>query len=128
MQFGFMGKKGLSLALAATLVGGSVLGAATAQEGAKPKHTIKEVMKLAHKDGLLKKVLDGQGSAEDKQMLLDLYISMVESKPEKGDMASWHNLAGMSALAAAKVVVGREDGMESLKAATNCKACHDVHK
>ena len=92
------------------------------------KHTIKEVMKVAHKDGLLKKILAGEGSDEDKKTLLDLYVSMVESKPKKGDMQSWHNLAGQSALAAAKVVVGREGSLKELETATNCKACHDVHK
>jgi len=114
--------------LGAGLLTGTVVNLVRAEEPAAPKHTIKEVMKIGHKDGLLKKIIDGEATQEDKQMMLDLYISMVESKPEKGEMSSWHLLAGNAALAAAKVVVGREDGVESLKAATNCKACHDVHK
>ena len=93
-----------------------------------PKHTIKEAMKIGHKDGLLKKILGGEASDEDKKTLLDVYVSMVESKPEKGDMESWHLLAGKAAVAAAKVVVGREGALKELETATNCKACHDVHK
>lgn len=96
-------------------------------DDAEPKHTIKEVMK-AHKAGLLKKVVGGDASDEEKKQLLDLYISLVESKPSKGDIGSWHNLAGRAATAAAKVVVGREGAEKELEAATNCKACHDVHK
>ncbi len=104
--------------------------AIAADEAPKPKHTIKEVMKVAHgKDStLLKNVLADKATAEEKQQLLDLYISMVESKPAKGDMESWHKLAGGAALAAAKVVVGREGAAKELEAASNCKACHSVHK
>ncbi|MEM8732787.1 MAG: hypothetical protein AAGG44_01100 [Planctomycetota bacterium] len=98
------------------------------EEKSKPKHTIKEVMKVAFKGGLQKKVLSGEASDDEKKELLDLYVSLVESKPPKGEMNSWHNLAGGAALAAAKVVVGREGALDELKAATNCKACHSEHK
>jgi hypothetical protein len=121
--------KVVAICLGLVIAGGTVVSVARAEEeGAKPKHTIKEVMKLAHKDGLLKKVTEGQASDAEKKQLLDLYVSMVEAKPEKGSEESWHKLAGSAAMAAAKVVVGREDGVELLKTTTNCKACHDVHK
>ena len=94
----------------------------------KPKHSIKEVMQNAHIGGLLKKVIDGQASPEEKLTLLDHYISLLENKPPKGDMDSWHELAGKAALASAKVVVGRESAADELKIATNCAACHKVHK
>ncbi len=94
----------------------------------KPKHTIKEVMKNAHKDGLLKKVLEGEATEAEKLDLLDNYISLVECEPPKGSMESWQNLAGRAALAAAKVAVGREGATAELKAATNCAACHKAHK
>ena len=105
----------------------SAVGIVLAAEG-EPKHTIKDVMKTAHKDGLLKKVLAGDASQEEKLILLDNYISLVECEPPKGDMQSWQNLAGRAALAAAKVAVGREDSTDELKAATNCAACHKAHK
>ena len=94
----------------------------------KPKHTIKDVMQKVHKEGLLKKVLDGQGRSEEKLALLDHYISLVENKPPKGDMDSWHELAGKATLASAKVVVGRKGAPAELKNATNCVACHKVHR
>lgn len=98
------------------------------EEKPKSKYTIKEVMKNVNKDGLLKKVVAGDATQEDKVMLLDNYIALVETKPEKGDNASWQRLAGSAALAAAKVVVGRDGAIEELKVASNCKACHSVHK
>jgi hypothetical protein len=103
----------------------SLVGAA---EAAKPKHTIKEVMTAAHKEKLLDKVVAGDASDADKQKLLDLYISMIESQPKKGDAESWQKLAGAATMAAAKVVVGRDGAIEELKVASNCKACHAVHK
>ncbi|MCA9263944.1 MAG: hypothetical protein KDA60_08830 [Planctomycetales bacterium] len=121
------------LAMVGVCLGMMALAAGTwawAEEGEStgPKHTIKEVMTIGHKDGLLKTVLSGEATMEQKTQLLDLYISMVECEPSKGSIESWHKLAGQSALAAAKVVVGREGALPELKAATNCKACHDAHK
>lgn len=120
-------KGAFTLALMAWMV--AFVSMAVAQDDApKPKHTIKEVMVNIHKNGVLKKVLAGEASDEEKAMLLDNYISMVESTPPKGDMQSWHLLAGKATLAAAKVAVGREEGLTELKAATNCAACHKAHK
>lgn len=100
-----------------------------AEEGAKPKHTIKEVMKQQKKGGLLPKVLSGEASDDEKKQLLDMYISMLEAKPPKGEMGSWQKLAGASALAAAKVVVGREGALDELKKSGGaCAACHKAHK
>lgn len=92
------------------------------------KHTIKEVMENAHKSKLINKVLADEATQEEKIELLDNYISLLESSPPKGDMASWNNLAGQAAVAAAKVVVGRDGALVELKTATNCAACHKVHK
>ncbi len=120
---------GIASLCAVTGLGSAMSLVRAADEAAAPKHTIKEVMKIAHKEpNLLKKIVAGEGTDEDKKMLLDLYVSMVEGKPSKGDAASWQTLAGKAALAAAKVVVGREGAIQELEAATNCKACHSVHK
>ncbi|MCU0961753.1 MAG: hypothetical protein MUF48_16790 [Pirellulaceae bacterium] len=93
-----------------------------------PKHTIKDVMKQAHGAKLLNKVVDGSASKEEKDQLLDLYISMIENKPPKGDSDEWLMKSGRLILASAKVAVGREKATDELKAASNCKACHDAHK
>ena len=39
---------------------------AQAGDAKAPKYTIKEVMTKAHKDGLMKKVVEGQASPEEK--------------------------------------------------------------
>lgn len=94
-----------------------------------PKYTIKEVMKQTHGPTKLRdKVLSGDASKEEKDQLLDLYLSMIESRPEKGEPQSWMMKSGRLILATARVAVGREGALEELKVASDCKACHEVHK
>ena len=94
---------------------------------AAPK-TIKEVMKIAHKEGLMKKVQGGSASDEEKKQLLDLYIDLVEGEPKKGDKAEWKIAAGAVVISAAKVVLGREGATDELKKTTDCMACHSKFK
>lgn len=124
-KFGFCA---LALGALAAVVAGRLAQGDEKDAEPKPKHTIKEVMKLAHKDGLLKKVTDGGASKEDKDKLLDVYISMIENKPPKGELQAWQMKSGMAILAAAKVAVGREGAEAELKKATDCKGCHTDHK
>jgi hypothetical protein len=117
-------KLSIAFCVAVFVAGGLLVFAA---EGG-PKHTIKQVMKDAHKDGLLKKVTEGQSTKADKEKLLELYLSLWENKPPKGEEASWTKKTGDLIVNAAKVVLGQEGAPASLKAAVNCKACHDNHK
>src|SRR5687768_1693690 len=55
----------------------------------KPKYTIKEVMKAAHKGGLLAKVREGKASDEEKKQLVEMYEALAASKPPKGEEAGW---------------------------------------
>ena len=118
----------LTVALCLGLGAGSWLVGQESPTTPPPKHNIKEVMKQAHGAKLLNKVLDGKASKEEKDQLLDLYISMIDNKPPKGEGDKWIMSSGRVILAAARVAVGREGSLEELKAATNCKACHDTHK
>ncbi len=92
------------------------------------KYSIKAVMESAHKGGLLKKVLDGEATQEEKLTLLDHYVSLTESQPPQGSPEGWREKSNAVVVAAAKVAVGRDDGTQLLKAATNCAACHKEHK
>ncbi len=101
---------------------------------AKPKYTIKEVMKGAHtpaKEGekpLRDIVLGGKATPEQKQQLLDFYISLAENEPPKGDKEAWAKKTAPVIVGAAMIVVGRENGADVLRRATNCAACHKDHK
>lgn len=95
----------------------------------KPKYTIAEVMKLAHKKGgLLSKVTDGKATDEDKKKLLELYEAMAKCKPTKGDADNWKKLNDAIVTAAKEVVDGKEGAVKALKKATNCLDCHPTYK
>jgi hypothetical protein len=113
------------MAIAGTLALGAL--AADDADADKPKYSIKDVMKEAHKGdaALLKKVAAGDASAEEKKQLLELYQALAKNEPPKGDAASWKEKT--DALVAA-TVKGDADAPKKLKAASNCGACHKVHK
>ena len=93
-----------------------------------PKYSIKDVMKKAHKEGLLKKIIKNEASDAQKLMLLDLYISLIENEPPQGEIDSWYEKSGRAVVAAAKVAVGRDGAVGELESAVNCKSCHQSHK
>jgi len=99
-----------------------------AADDAEPKYTIKEVMKLAHKDGLMKKVASGDGTKEDAEKLLELYTALGENKPPKGDAADWKERTDALIQAAQDAVDGKEGAGAELQKAANCAACHKAHK
>ena len=109
------------LALAVLVVG------ATASQDA-PK-SMKEVMAL-HKgdDSLLKKVTGGKGTDEDHKKLLAAYEFMEKQKPSKGDEASWKAKTAALVSAAKDLVDKKAGAVDALKKASDCKACHSVHK
>ena len=108
------------LALAALL-------GATAQD--KPK-TIKEAMETTHKgkESMVAKIISGKGTDDEHKKLLEIYEFIATQKPPKGDEASWKTKTS-ALIAAAKDLVEKKAGApDKLKAASDCKSCHSVHK
>ncbi len=95
-----------------------------------PKYTIKEVMKKAHTPdgGLLKKIVSGEGTKEDAEQLVELYTSLGQNKPPKGEPGSWQEKTGELLQAAKDVVADKEGAKARLEKAANCKNCHTEHK
>ena len=116
--------------LAATLSLGMIANAfaTRADDAAKPTHTVKEVMKLAHKGGLYKKVKGGAASKEEKVELAELYADMAKNTPKKGDPESWKQKCEALASAAKEVAEDKPDAIAKLKAVNKCAACHKAHK
>jgi hypothetical protein len=98
----------------------------------KPKNSIKDVMKKAHKakegDPLCKIVVTGKGSADQKKELLSLYEDLAKNKPPKGDEASWKTKTDAIVAAAKDVVAGKDGAEKKLGDAIKCMACHEVHR
>jgi hypothetical protein len=125
---------GLSLltAIGFTLIH-TIVQAGQDPEAAKPKHAIEEVMQGAHvapegQQSLLARVAAGRASDEEKQQLLDFYISLAENEPPRGELTAFQEKTRPIIIAAAKVVVGREGAGAELRRAVNCAGCHRDHK
>jgi hypothetical protein len=109
-------------------LGWVVLTLSSGAQEAKPKHSIKDVMKVAHKGGLMKKVADGKASAEEKKQLVEFYEALAANKPPKGDEADW-KVKTTAILAAARAAAEGEAGAaEKLNATVKCADCHKAHK
>jgi hypothetical protein len=95
----------------------------------KPKFTIKDVMKTAHKGGLTKKVAKGEATAEEKKQLVELYEALVANKPPKGDDASFKEKAAELLAAAKDAADGKPGAAEKVNAIfMKCMGCHSAHK
>lgn len=94
----------------------------------KPKYSIKEVMKTAHKGGLMKKVAEGTGTEEEKKQLAELYVALHKNTPPKGGADSWKTKTDALVKASKDVLEGKKGAGEALKKAADCKACHSEHK
>jgi hypothetical protein len=99
-----------------------------AEDTEQPKHTIKEIMNLANKKGLFKKVVDGKASEDEKKDLAALYADLGKNKPKKGSEDSWKEKTDALAAAAKAVAEDKPDALVALKKAGACKDCHSAHK
>jgi len=90
---------------------------------------IKEVMALHKgKESFLANILAGKGSDDDLKKLVGAYEVLAAQKAPKGDEGSWKNLTTALLTAAKEAQAKKEGALDKLKAASNCKACHEPHK
>jgi surface antigen len=94
----------------------------------KPKYSIKEVMKTAHKGGLMKKVASGKATAEEKKQLLEFYEALAANKPPQGDEAEWKTQTAVLVAAARAAAEGKEGAAEKLTDLVKCADCHKTFK
>ncbi len=99
-----------------------------AEESDSAKHSTKEIMKVGFKGGLLKKVAGGDASDDEKKKLHEMLVALGKNKVEKGDAESWKKLTSALVKASKDVLEGKDGAGEALQKASNCKACHNIHK
>ncbi len=115
----------LRVLVPAFLIVGVLMGAASAPE----VKSIKEVMALHKgKDSTLAKVNEGKGTADDIKNLVDAYKALVGFKAPMGDEKSWKEKTEALLAAANEVADKKAGGVDNLKKASDCKACHSVHR
>ncbi len=101
--------------------------AAFSSLSADQSKAFEEIMKKGfkstdEKSALLKKVIDGTATAEEKTKLAQYIKKLVTLKPPEGDADSWKKKTQ------ALVSAMEKNDLKALKNAANCKACHKVHK
>jgi cytochrome c peroxidase len=126
-----MNSRNLSLLAGATLA--IALFSPVTFADSKDEETIKEVMKKYHKapqgqDHIAKKASMGKASPEEMKDLVAAYTKMAATHPPKGDEASWKEKNTKLVAAAKALQKGDANGVELFKDASNCKACHSVHR
>jgi hypothetical protein len=117
----------LSTVLCAGVALALCLGSPHAGEKKEPKYTIKEVMKKAHKGGLLKTVAAGDASEAERKELLELYTALSQNKPPKGSEEDWKKKTG-AMVKGAKAAVKDAAAGKKLANIVKCGACHKAHK
>ena len=100
--------------------------------GAAPQEfkSIKEAMSTTHKgkESMVNKIREGKGSDEEHKKALAVWEYISTQKPPQGDEASW-KAKTTALIAAAKELVEKKPGaLEKVKATSDCKACHSIHK
>lgn len=103
---------------------------AAGSDPAAPQMSIEEIMKKGYKgDGSpLKRLLTGRGTKDDAKLMLDLNKALAASKPDKGDQADWTQRTSALLKASEQINAGDRAGIAALKAASDCKSCHKLHK
>jgi hypothetical protein len=91
----------------------------------KPKYTIKEVMKEAHKSGLLKKVQAGTAEKSDREKLAELYKALALNTPGKGEKEEWKKTTEVMVKLATEAIADPDAGK---KIKVDCGACHGKFK
>lgn len=91
---------------------------------AAPAHEVDVIMKKGFKgdESIVKKIINGAASDEEKALFVEYCDALQHFEPEIGTAGSWKQKTA-SLLKAAK-----SGDPESIKKASNCKACHSKHK
>ena len=115
-----------------TLALAFVTATAVASAAAKPKYTIKKVMKDAIKghSALVKKACKGTATKEELAAMVEYFKALCDAKPPKGGLDSWQEKTGAlyhAALAIQKDPQNRELS-HRLEQAVECRQCHNPHK
>jgi len=94
------------------------------KSGPAGKYALKEIMQKSFKqEGNLKDlILEGMATDEQKAQFVDYVENLAQFKPRKGDVVSWKEKTD------ALIAAAKGTDLPALEKATNCKACHSVHK
>lgn len=76
----------------------------------------------------IKKATKGELPKDEIAKLVAALKTLPAAKPSKGEAASWKEKTDALLAAGEKLEKGEAGAGDALKAAANCKSCHDVHR
>ena len=106
----------------------AAFGSVRADDPRQADYSIKQVMRKAHTQGLMKRVANDEAMAKEKKLLVDLYRALRENTPPKGSRASWRRKTDALLDAARAAAADDPVAGQMLTDAADCRACHDVHR
>ena len=77
---------------------------------------------------LVQKAAAGQASDVEKKRLLTVLTGMTNTRPEQGSVEAWKARTAALASAAQDLVDGKEGAGDRLRAASDCRTCHQAHR
>jgi hypothetical protein len=77
---------------------------------------------------LILRAAAGDASETEKKRLLKVLTGMAEAQPDHGGAESWKAKTAALTAAAQDLLDGKEGAGERLRAAADCRACHQVHR
>jgi mono/diheme cytochrome c family protein len=77
---------------------------------------------------LIVRAAAGDANEVEKQRLLKVLTGMANTQPDHGSVESWKAKTSALLAAAQDLVDGKEGAGERLRAASNCRACHQAHR
>jgi cytochrome c556 len=123
--------------LITTLLTTALLGTLSAADAVPPatpptpgQVIIRKVMKDHMKGDTsnLKKALKGELDKDTLAKLVESVKTLPAAAPIQGDAASWKTKTEALIAALESLNKGEANAADAVKAASNCKACHEIHK
>lgn len=114
-----------------TVVAAALAGVSIASAGKGEHHeAFEEIMKKGFKGktSLVGKATEGTASDAEIKQLQGMLKQLAGLKPPRGEMASWKEKTAALIKAGDLLAKNGKAGGAALKKASNCKACHSVHK
>ena len=94
------------------------------------KEVIEGAMNKFHKgkEAPIQAIIAGKADEAALKAFLEAYEGMAKVKPPQGDEASWKAKTSAVIDATNGLIAKKPDAAAAFKTATDCKACHSVHK
>jgi hypothetical protein len=99
-------------------------------EDKSPKYTVQQIMKTLFKgeDSVNKKIIQGNGTKEDYDKLVEYLSALPLNEAPQGDPAGWKQKTTALLDAATALKANKPGALAQYNQVVNCQACHRVYR